>query len=171
MAQVRKGVFILGGNQVDLIGPELKVGDEAPDFTAVNTDLQVVKGSDFKGKVRIIGSYPSLDTPVCDREARRFNQEALNLHDDIVILAISMDLPFAQKRWCQATESDRIITLSDHREGSFGQAYGTLIDGVRLLSRAVFVVDKNDRLVYVEYVPAAAQEPDYEKVLEAAKRA
>ncbi|MDI3269654.1 MAG: redoxin domain-containing protein, partial [Bacillota bacterium] len=112
MAQVRKGAFNLAGNQVDLIGPELKVGDRAPDFTAVTTDLKGVKGSDWKGKVRVLLSVPSLDTSVCDREARRFNQEALHLSDDIVILTLSMDLPFAQKRWCQANESDRLITLS-----------------------------------------------------------
>ena len=165
--QERTGLVTMKGNPVTLIGPELKVGDRAPDFTVVGNDLSQVSLESFRGKVCIISSVPSLDTPVCDMETRRFNSEASRLGDDVVVLTISMDLPFAQKRWCGAAGVDRVVTLSDHRDGSFGRAYGVLIKDLRLLARAVFVIDKEGRITYLELVKEIASEPDYEAVLAA----
>lgn len=167
----REAAFEIMGKKMALLGPELKAGTKAPDFKAVDTSLREVKAGDFAGLVRIIATVPSLDTGVCDREARRFNQDALALHDDIKVLVVSMDLPFAQRRWCQASDSNRIITLSDHREASVGENYGVLIKELRLLSRAVFVVDREDTIRYVEYLPAAGLEPNYDLALAAAKEA
>jgi thiol peroxidase len=152
------------------VGDEVSVGTEAPDFQALNNDLQPVSLSQFKGKVVVLSSVPSLDTPVCDMETRRFNQEAENLGDDVVILTLSMDLPFAQKRWCGAAGVTRVITLSDHRDASFGQAYGVLIKELRLLARAVFVVDREGVVRHVQLVKEIAEEPDYAAVLEAVRR-
>ncbi|MBX6377946.1 MAG: thiol peroxidase [Clostridia bacterium] len=171
MAQERPNAFGFGGGLVTLIGPALKPGDIAPDFRAVATDLSEKRLGDFAGKVRLIASVPSLDTPVCDQETRRFNQEATGLGEDVVVLVVSMDLPFAQKRWCGAAGVDRVVTLSDHRDASFGEAYGVLIKGHRLLSRAVFVVGRDGRLTYVEYVPSAPEHPRYEEVLAAVRSA
>jgi len=165
--QERAGIVTMKGNPVTLIGPELKVGDKAPDFIVVGNDLSQVSLESFRGKVCIISSVPSLDTPVCDMETRRFNSEASRLGDDVVVLTISMDLPFAQKRWCGAAGVDRVVTLSDHRDGSFGRAYGVLIKDLRLLARAVFVMDKEGRIKYLELVKEIASEPDYEAVLAA----
>ena len=165
--QERTGLVTMKGNPVTLIGPELKVGDRAPDFTVVGNDLSQVSLESFRGKVCIISSVPSLDTPVCDMETRRFNSEASRLGDEVVVLTISMDLPFAQKRWCGAAGVDRVVTLSDHRDGSFGRAYGVLIKDLRLLARAVFVMDKEGRITYLELVKEIASEPDYEAVLSA----
>ena len=165
--QERAGLVTMKGNPVTLIGPELKVGDKAPDFIVVGNDLSQVSLESFRGKVCIISSVPSLDTPVCDMETRRFNSEASRLGDDVVVLTISMDLPFAQKRWCGAAGVDRVVTLSDHRDGSFGRAYGVLIKDLRLLARAVFVMDKEGRIKYLELVKEIASEPDYEAVLAA----
>ena len=165
--QERTGLVTMKGNPVTLIGPALKVGDKAPEFTVVGNDLSQVSLESFRGKVCIISSVPSLDTPVCDMETRRFNSEASRLGDDVVVLTISMDLPFAQKRWCGAAGVDRVVTLSDHRDGSFGRAYGVLIKDLRLLARAVFVMDKEGRIKYLELVKEIASEPDYEAVLAA----
>ena len=165
--QERAGIVTMKGNPVTLIGPELKVGDKAPDFIVVGNDLSQVSLESFRGKVCIISSVPSLDTPVCDMETRRFNSEASRLGDNVVVLTISMDLPFAQKRWCGAAGVDRVVTLSDHRDGSFGRAYGVLIKDLRLLARAVFVIDKEGRITYLELVKEIASEPDYEAVLAA----
>ena len=165
--QERAGLVTMKGNPVTLIGPALKVGDKAPEFTVVGNDLSQVSLESFRGKVCIISSVPSLDTPVCDMETRRFNSEASRLGDDVVVLTISMDLPFAQKRWCGAAGVDRVVTLSDHRDGSFGRAYGVLIKDLRLLARAVFVMDKEGRIKYLELVKEIASEPDYEAVLAA----
>ena len=165
--QERAGLVTMKGNPVTLIGPALKVGDKAPEFTVVGNDLSQVSLESFRGKVCIISSVPSLDTPVCDMETRRFNSEASRLGDDVVVLTISMDLPFAQKRWCGAAGVDRVVTLSDHRDGSFGRAYGVLIKDLRLLARAVFVIDKEGRITYLELVKEIASEPDYEAVLAA----
>lgn len=167
----RAGAFVFKGGPVTLVGPELKVGDKAPAFVAVANDLSNVEGSAFAGKVRIINSVPSLDTGVCDAQVRRFNQEAAELGDQVAILTLSMDLPFAQKRWCGAAGIDRVTTLSDYRDASFSQAFGTLNKEWRLCSRAVFVVDANDTLVHVEYVKAAGEQPDYEAALAAARNA
>jgi thiol peroxidase len=165
----RSGEVTMKGNPLTLVGPALKVGDKAPDFVVLNNDLAPVSLSAYHGKVCIISSVPSLDTPVCDMETRRFNQEAGNLGQDVVILTVSMDLPFAQKRWCGAAGVDKVITLSDHRDASFGSAYGVLIKELRLLARSVFVVDKKGVIRYIQLVKELTQEPDYEAVLKAVK--
>ena len=165
--QERAGLVTMKGNPITLIGPELKVGDRAPDFVAIDNDLSQVSLESFRGKVCIVSSVPSLDTPVCDMETRRFNSEASRLGDDVVVLTISMDLPFAQKRWCGAAGVDQVVTLSDHRDGAFGEAYGVLIKDLRLLARAVFVLDKEGTIRYLELVKEIASEPDYEAVLAA----
>ncbi|WP_126425648.1 thiol peroxidase [Brevibacillus marinus] len=165
----RHGAFQFKG-AVTLLGPELKPGDQAPDFTVLANDLSPVTLADSKGTVRIISVVPSLDTGVCDAQTRRFNEEAAKL-DGVKVLTISVDLPFAQARWCGAAGIENVQTLSDHRDLSFGLAYGVVIKEHRLLSRAVFVVDANDKIVYAEYVPAAGQHPNYEAAIEAAKAA
>ena len=167
--QERDGLVTMKGNPITLMGTELQVGDKAPDFVAIDNDLNPVSFDSFRGKVCIISSVPSLDTPVCDMETRRFNDEAGRLGDDVEILTISMDLPFAQKRWCGAAGVDRVQTLSDHRDAAFGQTYGVLIKGLRLLARAVFVVDKEGTIRYIELVKEIASEPDYDTVLTAVK--
>ena len=167
--QERDGLVTMKGNPITLMGTELQVGDQAPDFVAIDNDLNPVSFDSFRGKVCIISSVPSLDTPVCDMETRRFNDEAGRLGDDVEILTISMDLPFAQKRWCGAAGVDKVQTLSDHRDAAFGQAYGVLIKGLRLLARAVFVVDKEGTIRYIELVKEIASEPDYDSVLTAVK--
>lgn len=171
MAIERPNGTTLRGNPFTLIGPALKAGDRAPAFKALNNDLSEVSLDTYKGKVKVICSVPSLDTPVCDAEIRKFNEQAAGLGDNVAVLTVSVDLPFAQKRWCGAAGVDRVTTLSDHRATSFGEAYGTLIKELRLLSRAVFVVDANDTVRYVEYVPEVANEPNYDAALAAAKTA
>ena len=165
----RSGEVTMKGNPLTLVGPALKTGDKAPDFVVLNNDLAPFSLSAYSGKVCILCSVPSLDTPVCDLETRRFNQEAGNLGQDVVVLTISMDLPFAQKRWCGAAGVDKVITLSDHRDASFGTAYGVLIKELRLLARSVFVVDKEGTIRYIQHVKELTQEPDYEAVLKAVK--
>lgn len=167
--QERDGIVTMKGNPITLMGTELQVGDKAPDFIAIDNDLNPVSFDSFRGKVCIVSSVPSLDTPVCDMETRRFNDEAGRLDDDVEILTISMDLPFAQKRWCGAAGVDKVQTLSDHRDAAFGQAYGVLIKGFRLLARAVFVVDKEGTIRYIELVKEIASEPDYDSILTAVK--
>ncbi|WLR56063.1 thiol peroxidase [Mesobacillus subterraneus] len=158
------------GNPVTLLGNEVKVGDQAPDFKVLANDLSEVTLQDSKGQVRLISVVPSLDTGVCDAQTRRFNEETANV-DNVKILTVSVDLPFAQKRWCGAAGIDKVQTLSDHRELSFGEAYGVGIKELRLLARAVFVVDSNDKVTYVEYVSEATDHPNYEAAIEAAKQA
>jgi thiol peroxidase len=167
--QERQGLVTMKGNPLTLVGTELKVGDQAPAFVALDNDLSPVSLDSFRGKVCIISSVPSLDTPVCDMETRRFNNEAGALGDDVVILTISLDLPFAQKRWCGAAGVERVQTLSDHRDASFGQAYGVLIKELRLLARAVFVLDQQGTIRYLQLVKEIAEEPDYDAVLNAAR--
>lgn len=167
--QERTGVVEFKGQPMTLLGSEVKTGQAAPDFAAIGNDLSPVELSDYKGKVVIISSVPSLDTPVCDAQTRRFNEEAASLSADIVILTVSMDLPFAQKRWCGAAGVKRVHTISDHRDAEFGRAYGLLIKELRLLARAVIVVDRQGKAAYVQVVKEIAQEPDYEPVLAAAK--
>lgn len=157
------------GNPIALLGNEVKAGDKAPDFVALDTSLSPVKFSSFRGKVCILSSVPSLDTPVCDLETRRFNEEAGKLGEDVVVLTVSMDLPFAQKRWCGAAGVTRVKTLSDHRDASFGMAYGVLIKELRLLARAVFVVDRQGTIRYVQLVKEVSSEPDYDAVLKAVR--
>ncbi|MDP4164559.1 MAG: thiol peroxidase [Bacillota bacterium] len=158
------------GNPVTLLGNEVKVGDKAPDFTVLANDMSPVKLENTKGQVRLITSVPSIDTGVCDAETRRFNEESSKL-DNVKILTVSVDLPFAQKRWCAAAGIENVQTLSDHRELSFGEAYGVAIKELRLLARAVFVVDSSDTVTYVEYVSEATEHPNYEAAIEAAKQA
>ncbi len=165
----RKGVVTVEGNLLTLIGNEIKVGDEAPDAEVVDNDVNLVKLSSFGGRVLLVSSVPSLDTPVCDVEVRRFNQEAANLSGDVTILTVSMDLPFAQKRWCGAAGVTRVTTLSDHRNAEFGEKYGVLIKELRLLARAIFVVDRSGVVRYVEIVDDLAHEPDYAAALRAVK--
>ncbi|MDI3318101.1 MAG: thiol peroxidase [Bacillota bacterium] len=162
---------LFGGKPVQLAGKPIEVGQTAPDATVQDNSMAVRHLSEWSGKVRLIAAVPSLDTPVCDAETRRFNQEAASLGDDVVILTVSMDLPFAQKRWCGAAGVDRVITLSDHIEASFGQAYGTLMPAQRLEARAVFVVGRDDRVRYVQYVPEVSDHPDYEAALAAVRQA
>ncbi|MBI2104807.1 MAG: thiol peroxidase [Candidatus Omnitrophica bacterium] len=145
-----------------------KAGSKAPEFEALAQDLSAVTLSRFKGKTLLISVTPSLDTPICDQQAKRFNEEAAKL-PNVQILNVSVDLPFAQKRWCGASNVERIMTLSDHRETSFGRAYGTLVKELRLLSRAVFVVDAGGTVRYVEYVPEIASHPNYDAALAAVR--
>jgi thioredoxin-dependent peroxiredoxin len=165
----RTGLVTMRGNPVTLSGNALKVGDRAPDFEVTGNDMKPVKFSSFAGRVCIISAVPSLDTPVCDMETRRFNSEAAGLGSDVVILTISMDLPFAQKRWCGAAGVDRVITLSDYKTAGFGTAYGVLIKELRLLARAVFVTDKNGTIRYIQIVKEIAEEPDYSLIINAVK--
>ena len=158
-------------NPMTLIGNEVKVGDTAPNFTVLANDLSPVTLQDSKGKTRLISVVPSLDTGTCDAQTRKFNESAAELGDDVVILTVSNDLPFAQKRWCAAAGIDSVQTLSDHRDLSFGEAYGVAIEELRLLTRSIFVVDSNDKVTYVEYVPEATEHPNYEKAIEAVKAA
>jgi thiol peroxidase len=166
----RKGIVASGGKPLTLVGSPVKVGDKAPDFVVIDNDMQPVTFSSFDGKVRIVAAVPSLDTSVCDMETRRFNVEAGKLSPDIAILTVSMDLPFAQKRWCGAAGVTHVTTLSDHRDAAFGQAYGVLVKELRLLARSIFVVDRAGVIRYVEIVDDLTHEPKYEAALEAAKR-
>ena len=168
--QERKAIVTVKGDPITLLGPDINIGDQAPDFEVLDGDLSAVKLSTYRGKVCIISSVPSLDTPVCDIMTRRFNETAEALGDDIVILTISMDLPFAQKRWCGATGVECVQTLSDHRNAEFGEAFGLLIKELRLLARAVFVVDKQGVIRYKEIVSELTEEPNYDAALEAAKK-
>lgn len=165
----RSGAVTMRGNPLTLVGKGLNVGDPAPDIEVMDNDLNPVKLSSYRGKVCIVSTVPSLDTPVCDMETRRFNQEAANLGSEVAILTISTDLPFAQKRWCGAAGVDKVATLSDHREVAFGEAYGVLIKELRLLARAVFVVDKEGVIRYIQLVKEIAEEPDYDAVIAAVK--
>ena len=158
------------GNPVTLVGKELNVGDNAPDAALVANDLSEFKLSSLKGKKVILSVVPSLDTGICDLQTKRFNQEAAKLGDSVRILTISMDLPFAQKRWCGATHSDKITTLSDHRSGAFGEAYGVLIKGLRLLTRAIFIIDEKGKIRYKQIVPEITTEPKYDDALNALKK-
>jgi thioredoxin-dependent peroxiredoxin len=160
----------LRGSPKTLLGPELKPGDDAPDFTMVDNSLKSVTLKDTGSGVRIISVVPSLDTPVCDAQTKRFNEEAAKL-PGVDIITVSMDLPFAQKRWCGAFGVDKVKMLSDHKDGSFGSAYGTLIEPLRIESRAIFVLDKNNKVVHAEYVGEVADHPNYDTALAAARGA
>ncbi len=161
----RPGAVAFQGNPLTLVGPEIKIGQKAPNFTLVDKDLNSVSLKDFSGKVKVISVTPSLDTPVCDLQARRFNQEATGLAEDVVVLNVSVDLPFALARFCAQAGIDRILVLSDYRERAFGRAYGLLIKELKLLARAVLVIDREDTVRYLELVPEITREPDYERVL------
>jgi len=166
----RKNVVTLKGGPITLLGDEVKAGQKAGDFKALDSNL-VEKGlADFKGKIKLIASVPSLDTPVCDTEIKRFNDEASKLSKDLVIIFISMDLPFAQKRFCQEFDIDKVKTLSDHRNADFGLKFGVLIKELRLLARAIFILGKDDSVKYVEYVKELGNPPDYDAALKALKK-
>jgi thiol peroxidase len=161
----RKGIITLQGNPLTLTGNELKAGDTAPDFTVLDGKMNEVSLSAYKGKTVLISSVPSLDTPTCHNETLHFNEEAPNLAGDSVILTISMDLPFAQNRWCQANSANNVLTLSDYRDAEFGNAYGVLIKELRLLARTIFIVDKLGIIRYIQIVKEIAEEPNYDEVL------
>jgi thioredoxin-dependent peroxiredoxin len=166
----RPGATTLKGNPLTLIGPELKPGDKAPDFTVTDGALKAVSLKDTGNNVRIISVVPSLDTPVCDAQTKKFNEAAAEL-PGVDIITVSMDLPFAQKRWCGAFGVDNVKMLSDHKDGSFGSNYGTLIKELRIESRAIFVVDKSNTIKHAEYVKEVADHPNYESALGAARSA
>jgi thiol peroxidase len=168
----RTGLLQIAGNDVTVIGPDIKVGDSAPEFTAHAQDWSVmnVLGA-TKGKVRVIAPLPSLNTSVCDTETRRFNQEAASLDPNIAIITVSTDLPYAIKSYCAASGIDKVMSVSDHSDGNFGEKYGTLVKERRIHRRAIFVVDKNDKVVYADYMPQLGDQPNYEEVLAAAKEA
>ena len=155
---------------VTLIGQEVKVGEKAPEFSVLRNDLSVATLADYAGEVKIISVIPSIDTGVCDAQTRKFNEEASQL-GDVKILTVSVDLPFAQKRWCAAAGIENVEVLSDHKDLSFGEAYGVAIAELRLLARAVFVIDSEDKVVYAEYVSEATNHPNYEAAIAAAKEA
>ncbi|MCW5964872.1 MAG: thiol peroxidase [Bryobacterales bacterium] len=165
----RPEAVTLKGKPLTLVGPELKAGDKAPDFEMVDQTLSAVNLADTSGRPRLFSVVPSLDTPVCDAQTKRFNDAAAQL-EGLDIYTISMDLPFAQKRWCSSFGVDRIKMLSDHKAGSFGGAYGTLIDELRIESRAIFVIDANDVIQHVEYVGEVSEAPNYDAALEAAQK-
>lgn len=166
----RAGATTLKGSPLTLVGPELKPGDKAPNFEAVDLNLKSATLETTGNKVRVFSVVPSLDTPVCDAQTKRFEEAAAKL-DGVDIYTVSMDLPFAQKRWCSSFAVDHIKMLSDHKNGSFGEAYGTLIKELRIESRAIFVVGKDNTIKYVEYVKEVGDYPNYEAALSAAKAA
>lgn len=166
----RKGIVTFKGSPLTLTGNEQKVGNKAPDFTVVGKDLKEIHLHDFNGKAKLISVTPSLDTSVCDHQARKFNEEAAKLPGNIEIMNISMDLPFAISRFCTTAGIERIDTFSDHRDASFGNAYGVLIKELRLLARSIFVIDNNDKIRYMEIVPDITQNVNFERALEAANK-
>lgn len=169
MIEKRANIITMKGNPMTLLGPEIKIGDKAPDFTALTGDLKSYTLKDAGDKIKIISVVPSLDTGVCELQTIRFNEEAADL-DNVVILTISVDLPYAQKRFCSSNNIDKVITLSDHRDLSFGLNYGFVIEELRLLSRGIIVLDKDNTVRYVEYVKEVSNHPDYDKALEETRK-
>lgn len=169
MTQKKTGVITFKGNPMTLLGPELKIGAAAPQFKVVDNGLQPVTLADSQGKVRVITVVPSLDTPVCDTMTRKFNEEAAKLPENVVVYTVSLDLPFAQKRWCGNAGIEKVKTLSDYQERSFGLNYGLLIDELKLLARAVLVIDQKGTIAYQEIVKEVTAEPDYTAALAAAR--
>ena len=168
----RKGLVEFEGKPVTIVGPDIQTGQMAPEFTATGMDWSRIEGlASTRGKVRIIGSFLSINTSVCDRETRTFNQEAASLGEDISIMLLSMDLPFTLKHWCAAAGVDKVMTLSDNKDADFGEKYGVLIKEHRFLRRAIFVVDRQGKVVYSAYMDALGNEPNYQEVLNAAKSA
>ncbi|BBN99109.1 thiol peroxidase [Sporolactobacillus terrae] len=167
MSEEKKGIATVGGNPITLIGPELKVGDKAPDFT-VNKDLMEEKSlSDYAGKIKLISVVPSLDTKVCEAQTRRFNEEATKFGDGVAVLTISVDLPFAQDRFCSVAGIDNLDTLSDYKTHAFGKNYGVLIKELQLDMRSIFIIDQENTIRYVQYVKEMTDHPDYEAALNA----
>jgi thiol peroxidase len=165
----RTGIVTSHGRTLTLLGPDLGIGDRGPDFTVLDGSVLEVRLSDYAGKIKVISVTPSLDTPVCDLQLRRFNNEAANLPAGIVVMNISMDLPFAVSRFCSSAGIDRVLALSDHRDASFGLAFGVLIKELRLLARSIFILDRDNVVRYREIVPDLSSHPDYEKALQALK--
>ena len=165
----RTGVVTFAGNPIALLGKEVKVGDKAPAFTLLDNGLGEKTLADYAGKVKVISVVPSLDTGVCDAQTRWFNQNVSKLGENVVVLTVSVDLPFAQKRWCGAAGIDRVETLSDHRDLSFGENYGFILEGLRLLSRGIVVIDKDDVVRYVEYVPEVTSAVNFDAAEAATK--
>ena len=163
----RNGIITMKEKPLTLLGPDIRVGDRAPDFSALDGSMGKVRLADFAGKVKVISVTPSLDTPVCDLQLRRFNHEAAALPRDVVVLNISMDLPFAIARFCTIAGIEKVVALSDHRAGSFGEAYGVLVKELRLLARSVFILDKDNVVRYREIVPEQSNHPDYQAALKA----
>lgn len=168
MSQERQAT--LKGNPITLVGPELKAGDAAPDFTLNKNLLETTSLKDFAGKVKLISVVPSIDTGVCDAQTRRFNEEASKLGDNVVIITVSADLPMAQARWCGAAGVDRVVMLSDYKENSFGKSYGVFIKELHLDMRSIFVLDANDKITYVEVLKEMTEHPDYEAAISAVKQ-
>lgn len=166
----RTGIVTFAGNSLTLVGNEVKVGDKAPQFTVLDKELKPISLGDFQGKIKLVSVTPSLDTPVCDLQARTFNEQAAALPESITVLNISMDLPFAIARFCANAGIEKIKTLSDHRDASFGMAYGVLIKELRLLSRSIFVIDRNDVITYIEIAPEITNGPNYDKALAEVKK-
>jgi thiol peroxidase len=166
----RSGAVTFKGNPMTLVGEELQVGQTAPDFQLTANDLSAKTRKDFEGKVVILATVPSLDTSVCDTQTRQFNEKATGLSDDIVVLTVSLDLPFAQKRWCGAAGAERVVTLSDYKDHQFGIDYGLRIKELGLLARSVSVLDRQGKVVYHELVKEVTNEPNYQAALEAAKK-
>ena len=172
MSNERKGIMEFRGQDVTIVGDDIQVGEQAPEFTVMTKDWTWIEAlASQQGKVRIIGSLPSLSTDVCDRETRRFNESAASLSREISIMMVSLDLPFTLNQWCAAAGIEQVTTLSDHFHAEFGEKYGVLIKELRIFRRAVFVIDAAGKAVYAEYLPALGNEPDYDAVLEAAKNA
>ncbi|MDQ6423293.1 thiol peroxidase [Paenibacillus sp. LHD-117] len=169
MAQERTGVATLKGNPITLLGPELKVGDKAPDFSLNKSLTEVVSLQDYAGKVKLVSVVPSIDTGVCDAQTRRFNEAAAGLGDNVIVLTVSVDTPFAQARWCAAAGIDKVVMLSDYKNNSFGESYGVLIKEFALDMRAIFVLDGDNTIKYVEYLSEMTEHPNYESAIEAAK--
>ncbi len=165
----RSGAITFKGNPMTLVGDEVNVGVTAPDFTAVGNDMKPVSLSDYKGKVVVLVSVPSLDTPVCDIETKRFNEEAGKLGDKVALLTVSLDLPFAQKRWCGAADAKNVVTVSDYKDRQFGQSWGLYIKELGLLARAVYVIDTQGVIKYAELVSEVTTEPNYDAAISAAK--
>ena len=166
----RQGIITMKGNPLTLVGPELRPGDRAPNFSVLDQFLKPVSLENFSGKIKVISTTPSLDTPVCDLQAHRFNEEATALGEQVAILNVSMDLPFAIGRFCTAGDIKAISVLSDHREASFGTKWGMLIKELRLLARGVFLVDSENIIRYAEIVPEQTDQPDYDDVLGALRK-
>ncbi|EST13285.1 thiol peroxidase [Sporolactobacillus laevolacticus] len=169
MSEERTGVATIQGNPLTLIGPELKVGDKAPDFT-INKDLiEEASLSDYEGKIKLISVVPSLDTSVCEAQTRRFNEEASKLGDKVKVITISVDLPFAQGRFCSVAGIENLDTLSDYKFRSFGKSYGVLIKELQLDMRSIFILDESNTIRYVEYLEEMTNHPDYDAALSAVK--
>jgi len=159
----------MGGNLITLLGPKLSAGDSAPDFMVLDNELMPKYLEDYYGKIKVISAVVSLETGVCDQQTRKFNELASEFNKNVAVLTISMDLPFTQKRWCGAAGAERVITLSDHKEASFGTEYGILIKELRLLNRAIFLIDDKDIIQYIEIVQENHNHPDYDRALNALK--